>query len=97
MDDDADGPVLTAVAGCLFEVSLPEHDGASWGLAEEPSEATLLSESVRDGRRHFRFRVEAPAAVAGEVALRFRGETAERGTAIRAVVVPVAPEHEPGG
>ncbi len=52
---------------------------------------------MRGHRRHFRFRAEAEAAVAGRVSLRFRTETAKRGMSIRVVEVPVAPEQSPGG
>jgi hypothetical protein len=98
MDEDSNEPALVAVAGCLFEVSLPERDGASWALEDpRPEEATLLGESVRGRRRHFRFRAEAGAATAGSVSLRFRTETAKRGMSIRVVEVPVAPEQAPGG
>ncbi len=45
MDEDSNEPALVAVAGCLFEVSLPERDGASWALADpQPEDATLLGE-----------------------------------------------------
>lgn len=97
MDADSNEPALVAVAGCLFEVSLPERDGASWALADpQPEEVTLLGESLRGRRRHFRFRAEAAAAVAGSVSLRFRTETAKRGMSIRVVEVLVAPERAPG-
>ena len=93
MDQDSGEPVVIAVAGCLFEVSLPERDGMSWTPVEpEPEEATLIGESVRGDRRHFRFRAEARAAVTGSVTLRFRTETAARGMSMRVVEVPVAPE-----
>ena len=92
MEEGSKEPVLFAVAGCLFEVSMPERDGVSWALAEPQAEVTLIAESVRGDRRHFRFRAEAEAEVAGQVALRFRSETVERGTSLRVVVVPVAPE-----
>lgn len=95
MDEDSNDPLLIAVAGCLFEVSLPEREGGSWSLEEGVPGATLLGESVRGHRRHFRFRAEAEAAGAGGVALRFRSETPERGMSLRVVEVPVAPEHEP--
>jgi hypothetical protein len=96
MDPESKEPALVAVAGCLFEVSLPERQGVSWSLAEpQAGGATLLSESVRGDRRHFRFRAEAEAAVAGGVSLRFRTESAERGISIRVVEVPVAPEQAP--
>jgi hypothetical protein len=97
VDDERNKPAVVAVAGCLFEVSLPERDGAPWTLtAPRPEEATLVGESVRGDRRHFRLRAEAGAAVAGRVALRFRTETAERGMSIRVVEVPVAPERASG-
>lgn len=97
MDPASNEPALLVVAGCLFEVSLPECDGVSWTLAEPGGEeATLLGETVRGDRRHFRFRAEAGAAVAGRVALRFRTESAQRGMSIRMVEVPVAPEQAPG-
>lgn len=98
MDEDSNEPALVVVAGCLFEVSLPERDGASWALADpQPEDATLLGESVRGRRRHFRFRAEAAAAAAGSVSMRFRTETAQRGMSIRVVEVPVAPEQSPDG
>jgi hypothetical protein len=96
MDPESNEPALVAVAGCLFEVSLPERDGVSWTLAEPQEQATLLGEWVRGDRRHFRFRAEAGAAVAGRVSLRFRTESAERGRSIRVLAVPVAPEQVPG-
>lgn len=97
MDQESNEPALVAVAGCLFEVSLPESDGVTWALAEpQAEEATLLGESVRGDRRHFRFRAEAGAAVAGSVSLRFRTESAKRGMSLRVVEVPVAPEQAPG-
>ena len=93
MDGDVNEPAVIAVAGCLFEVSLPERDGTSWALvAPQPEEATLVGESVRGDRRHFRLRAEARAGVAGRVSLRFRSESAERGMSMRIVEVPVAPE-----
>lgn len=97
MDEDSNEPALVAVAGCLFEVALPERGGTTWALADPPAEVTLLGESVRGDRRHFRFRAEAGAAVAGKVALRFRTESARRGMSIRVVEVPMAPETAPGG
>ncbi len=84
-------PVLWAVAGCLFEVSLPERAGAGWHWADPPPGVILLGESVRGDLRHFRFRADA----AGEVALRFRGRTTERAVLLRSVVVHVAPELAP--
>lgn len=97
MGQDSNEPVVIAVAGCLFEVSLPERDGMSWTLVEpEPDEATAVGEAVRGDRRHFRVRAEAKAAVAGRVSLRFRTESVERGMSMRVVEVPVAPEHPSG-
>lgn len=92
MDREAVEPVLWAVAGCLFEVSLVERAGATWHWADPLSGVTLLGESVRGDQRHFRFRAEAE----GEVALRFRGRTAERGVVLRSVLVHVAPEQVAG-
>jgi hypothetical protein len=97
MDEDSNDPYLIVVAGCLFEVSLPEQEGASWALAEPAPEVTLLGESVRGHRRHFRFRAEAEAAAAGGVSLRFRSESAARGMSLRVVEVPVAAEHDSAG
>ena len=97
MERDAVEPVLWAVAGCLFEVSLPEQPGTSWHCADPPPGVTLLGESVRDGLRHFRFRAEAEGALRGEVALRFRGSNAEQAVVLRSVVVHVAPEQDPAG
>lgn len=91
MENDANGPELHVVAGCLFEVSLPEREGMSWRWAESQPAVTQLGESVRADRRHFRFRAEAP----GAISLRFRTETEERGTSTRMVAVSVAPEREP--
>ena len=95
MGRDAAEPVLWAVAGCLFEVSLPEVAGASWHWADPPPGVTLVGESVRGDRRHFRFRAEADGAVIGEVALRFRGQTTAQAVLLRSVVVHVAPELDP--
>ncbi len=87
--------MLWAVAGCLFEVSLPERAGASWHGDDPPPGVTLLGESVRGDQRHFRFRAEADSAAAGEVTLRFRGRTAVGAVVLRSVTVGVAPEKEP--
>ena len=92
MEQDDAEPVLWAVAGCLFEVSLLQRPGASpWEVGTRP-EVTLLADAVLDDGHHFRFRAEAAAAVAGEVHLRFRSTTAERAVLVRQVVVRVAPE-----
>jgi len=92
MGPGAGEPKLWAVAGCLFEVSLPEREGASWHWDDPPPGVTLLDESVRGDQRHFRFRAEAESAEGGEVALRFRGRTAAGAVVVRSVVVGVAPE-----
>ena len=92
MIDDESDPTVSVVAGCLFEVSLPEGEGSAWAWEGGQSEVTAMGERVHDGRRHFRFRAEEPAATAGSVRLRFRGQTEERGTTVRMVVVPVVPE-----
>ena len=96
MNDDESEPSVSVVAGCLFEVSLPEGQGPAWGWEGGQPEVTALGETVRDGRRHFRFRAEAAAAAAGSVALRFRGQTEKRGMTVRMVVVPVVPERHEG-
>jgi len=90
---DAGEPVLWAVAGCLFEVSLPEREGAAWHWADPPLGVTLVGESVRGDQRHFRFRAEADADVADVVTLRFRGRTAAGAVLLRSVTVGVAPEN----
>ncbi len=95
MGRDAGEAVVWAVAGCLFEVSMPERANAAWHLADPPPGVTLLSESVRGKERHFRFRAEAEGARSGQVSLRFRSLTEERGTVLRMVVVHVAPEDDP--
>ena len=87
--------MVWAVAGCLFEVSLPERAGSSWHWADPPPGVTLLGESVRGDRRHFRFRAEADSAAAGAVTLRFRGRTDVGAVVLRSVTVGVAPEEEP--
>ena len=93
MERDGNEPEVLAVAGCLFEVSMPERASVSWRWAGGQPEITLLGESVRGGRRHFRFRAEA----AGTAAIRFRAESEARGTSTRIVSVPVAPEKDPSG
>ena len=95
MGRDGTEAVVWVVAGCLFEVSMPERNGTSWHLADPPPGVTLVNESVRGEERHFRFRAEAEGARTGEVSLRFRAE--ERGMVLRSVVVRVAPEVDPGG
>jgi carboxylesterase len=75
-------PATWAVAGCLFEVSLP---GSGWRWAGPSPAVTLLGEDRRDGRHHFRFRAEAP----GSAVLAFTGED---GGGERSLVVRIAPE-----
>ncbi len=94
MGRDVVEPELWAVAGCLFEVALPERAGASWHWADPPPGVTLLGESVRGDQRHFRFRAEEEGAELGKVSLRFRCRTAERAVVLRSVVVHVAPEKD---
>ena len=96
MEDEASEPEVLVVAGCLFEVSLPDGQGPAWSWEGDRPEVTAKGETVRDGRRHFRFRAEEAAATAGSVALRFRSETEERGMTVRMVVVHVAPERHEG-
>jgi len=90
MGRDTVEAVIWAVAGNLFEVSMPERNGASWNLADPPPGVTLISEYVRGDERHFRFRAEDGGAQAGEVRLRFRSLTQERGQVLRMFVVRVA-------
>ena len=92
---DAGEPMLWAVAGCLFEVSLPEREGASWHWADPPPGVTLLGESVRGVQRHFRFRAEAGSDAADAITLRFRGRTAAGAVVLRSVKVGVAPGKDP--
>lgn len=82
---------MWVVAGCLFEVSLPEQGGSAWRWANPGPEVTLLAEEVRLGEHHFRFRAEAPGADAGQVELRFDDSGNTR--AEEAVVVHIASEH----
>ena len=96
MEQAESEPQVLVVAGCLFEVSFPEVEGASWSWAGDQPEVTAVGESVRADRRYFRFRAEEAAASAGSVALRFRGETEQRGMTMRMVVVAVVPERQPG-
>ena len=92
---DAAEPVVWAVAGCLFEVSLPERPGASWRAGDPPPGVTLMGESVRGDQRHFRFRAESVAAKEGSVDVRFRGHNAHGAVVLRSVIVHVAPESDP--
>jgi len=95
VEGDESQPQVWAVAGCLFEVSVPEDGRATWEWDGAAAGMTLLSESVRGRRRHFRFRAEAEAVGAGEVPLRFRWHSAERGRVLRTIAVHVAPEVDP--
>jgi hypothetical protein len=79
-------PSVWAVAGCLFEVSLPVDSLSRWRCIDPGPEVTLLSEDVRGSGQHFRFRAESPAALAG-AELRFGCDGRER-----LVHVLVAPE-----
>ena len=72
---------LWVVAGCLFEVSLPD---GGWRWTNARPEVTLLGEDGREGRSHLRFRAEAP----GSVVLRFERD----GARPRLVSVRIAPE-----
>jgi hypothetical protein len=91
MDEDSNEPALVAVAGCLFEVSLPGDESTPWRCDAGGPAMTLLADGRRHGRHHFRFRAEAAAAAAGEVELRFF-----RGPAERTVTVRVAAEEDLG-
>lgn len=76
-------PALWVVAGCLFEVSLPEPGEPPWQWRGPDPQVTLLASARRGTNRHFRFRGE----VAGQVDLRF-----VRGDVERTVAVRIAPE-----
>ncbi len=95
MEQEGSEPQVLVVAGCLFEVAFPEGHGPAWAWEGDRPEVTALGESVRDGRRHFRFRAEDAAAAAGGVNLRFRSVSEERGMTVRMVGVLVAPERQP--
>jgi hypothetical protein len=95
MAQEASEPQVLVVAGCLFEVTFPEGQGPAWAWEGNQPEVTAAGEYVAEGRRHFRFRAEEPAAAAGSVSLRFRSLTEERGMTVRMVVVLVAPERQP--
>jgi hypothetical protein len=94
MEQEGTDPQVLAVAGCLFEVSFVERDGAPWTWVGGQPDVSPMGEAVRGDRRYFRFRAEAPAAAAGSVSLRFRSMTEARGMTVRMVVVPVAPERQ---
>ena len=80
MAQEESEPQVLVVAGCLFDVTFPEGEGPAWAWEGNQPEVTAVGESVRDGRRHFRFRAEEAAAAAGAVSLRFRSLTEQRGT-----------------
>ncbi|HET7486318.1 MAG TPA: YbhB/YbcL family Raf kinase inhibitor-like protein [Acidimicrobiales bacterium] len=75
-----DEPVVWAVAGCLFEVSLPE----GWEPGPSPPAVSLVATEVRGASLHFRFR----AASAGSARLTFRSA----GGGKCSVDVRIAPE-----
>jgi hypothetical protein len=75
------GPAqLWVVAGCLFEVSLPEAAGG-WRCLPPAPAVTLVGVEPRDGRLHFRFRAESPSASPVEV--RFEGDGTTVGVPVR--------------
>ena len=85
-------PQVRVVAGCLFEVSLPEPTEEPWVWANPRPEVTLMDQAVGEGVRRFRFRAETAAADAGQVSLRFRSANEVGAVLVRSVSVPVAPE-----
>lgn len=97
MLDAGTDAVMWAVAGCLFEVSMPEAAGSSWRWVNSRDEVTLLSESIRSDGHHFRFRAEGDGAAANHVDLRFRGKNDVKAVVMRAVRVHIAPERDPAG
>lgn len=76
-------PGLWVVAGCLFELSLPEPGAPPWQWRGPDPQVTLVASARRGRNRHLRFRGED----AGEVDLRF-----VRGDVERTVTVRIAPE-----
>ncbi|MGH9156374.1 MAG: alpha/beta hydrolase [Acidimicrobiales bacterium] len=78
---EATGPVLWAVAGCLFEVSLP---GRGWRCVGPPPSVTLVSGDDRGRHHRFRFRAEVEG---GSTLVFTQGAGAEH-----AVVVRITPE-----
>jgi hypothetical protein len=79
-------PQVWAVAGCLFEVSLPADTGSPWRWMNPHPVVTLVAEGLRGRSSHLRFRAEA----AGDVELRFGHAGTER-----AVLVRIVPEAAP--
>jgi hypothetical protein len=89
---DSVEPEIWVVAGCLFEVSLPDGGACPWRWRNPSPDVTLLGEGIRGTARHFRFRAEASGAKAGTVQLRF-GNTNDAGAVVvRAILVRVVPE-----
>lgn len=82
-------PTLWAVAGCLFEISLPPPPSGRWHLADSSPSVSLVAEEMRHGQHHFRFRADA-AAVHSAVALRF--SSGDGGDAEVVAAVRIAPE-----
>lgn len=87
--------ILSVVAGCLFEISLPADSEGEWQWLNAGPEVTLLAVYMREGREHFRFRAEAAGADDGSAQLRFESDGG--GVALEDVNVAIAPEHVPAG
>lgn len=87
MRDKGDRAVWV-VAGCLFEVSFRAGTSVRWSYPKPASGATLLSEDIRGDRHHFRFRAEAPGALAGAVRLWFRCEPSGRPVEVEVLIAP---------
>ena len=85
-------PTLWAVAGCLFEISLPPPPSGRWQLADSSPSVSLVAEEVRQGQHHFRFRAEV-ADVDDAVPLTF--SWGDAGEAEVHAAVRIAPERFP--
>ena len=85
-----------AVAGCLFEVSLPAGGGGRWRSSNPGPGVTLLGDEDRGTEHHFGFRAEAEGARRGEVELVFYRDGGGGRVECR-LVVRVAPEHLAAG
>jgi len=85
---DEGDPSVWVVAGCLFEVSLPAGASVRWRYAHSASEVKFLSEEIRGDRHHFRFRAEAPGALAGSASLQFRCDPPGRPVEMQVLIAP---------
>ncbi len=86
--------ILSVVAGCLFEISLPADGQGDWRWLDAGPEVTLLAVYLHGARQHFRFRAEAAGADDGSARLRF---DRDGGLQPEQVKVAIAPERVPAG